>query len=376
MAPLLQARCAACHGESKQKGKLALHTAAAVQAGGFSGPAVIAGDPAGSELLRRLRLPLEDEEHMPPSGKPQPSADEIRLLELWIAAGAPFEGGFDLPAELQALPPAPVAAAEPDEETEEGAAEKEQSEAEDAPPAAPAPAAEGALAALRARLVHVQPLEDGSPLLWIDFAAPAGALSDAEAAALLAPVRAQAAELSLARVAVGEQTLQAVAGMAELRRLDLRAAGVTDSGLALLRGLPKLEHLVLVQNQLSDAAADTLAALPALRRAYLWSSGLSAEAVARLRAQRPELAIEAGDSAAAAAQEAETEVALSSDAPLPGQENLAPALAPVNAACPVTGNPVNPKYSVVFEGRVVGFCCPNCPKEFWGDPEQFRAKLP
>jgi YHS domain-containing protein len=36
---------------------------------------------------------------------------------------------------------------------------------------------------------------------------------------------------------------------------------------------------------------------------------------------------------------------------------------------------VNPKYAVVFEGKVIGFCCPNCPKEFWADPKAFAEKL-
>jgi len=52
----------------------------------------------------------------------------------------------------------------------------------------------------------------------------------------------------------------------------------------------------------------------------------------------------------------------------------------VNATCPVSGSPVNPKYALVHTSaagpRVIGFCCPNCPKEFWADPAKFEAKLP
>jgi hypothetical protein len=50
-------------------------------------------------------------------------------------------------------------------------------------------------------------------------------------------------------------------------------------------------------------------------------------------------------------------------------------LAPVNAVCPVTGAAVDPKFAIVFEGRVIGFCCPNCPQKFWAEPETFRDKL-
>jgi YHS domain-containing protein len=73
--------------------------------------------------------------------------------------------------------------------------------------------------------------------------------------------------------------------------------------------------------------------------------------------------------------ESETELKLTSDAPLPGASESATALKPENALCPVSGAPVNPKYTIVYEGRVIGFCCPNCPKSFWQDPAAFLAKL-
>jgi hypothetical protein len=46
------------------------------------------GKPADSPLLARLRLPLSDEEHMPPEDRPQPSPEEIALLDRWIERGA------------------------------------------------------------------------------------------------------------------------------------------------------------------------------------------------------------------------------------------------------------------------------------------------
>lgn len=88
VGPLLQARCAECHGEQKQKAKLALHSWEGLERGSDAGPVVVAGKPKDSSLLERMRLPLSDEEHMPPEKKPQPSPEEITLLSHWIAAGA------------------------------------------------------------------------------------------------------------------------------------------------------------------------------------------------------------------------------------------------------------------------------------------------
>ena len=40
-------------------------------------------------MIYRLLLPLNDEDHMPPQGKPQPTLAEIAALQWWIDCGAP-----------------------------------------------------------------------------------------------------------------------------------------------------------------------------------------------------------------------------------------------------------------------------------------------
>ena len=59
--------------------------------GGKDGPVLIAGKPLDSPMIQRLLLPLEDEDHMPPQGKPQPSLAEIAALQWWIDHGAPAD---------------------------------------------------------------------------------------------------------------------------------------------------------------------------------------------------------------------------------------------------------------------------------------------
>jgi len=82
--PALQKNCVSCHGPEKIKGKLRLDSLEALLKGGGSGPAIVPGKAAESELVRRLKLPPASEDHMPPEGKPQPAADEIALLQWWI----------------------------------------------------------------------------------------------------------------------------------------------------------------------------------------------------------------------------------------------------------------------------------------------------
>ena len=55
--------------------------------GGDSGPAVALDDLDSSLLLERLWLPLEDEDHMPPEGKPQLTTEELEQIRAWVVAG-------------------------------------------------------------------------------------------------------------------------------------------------------------------------------------------------------------------------------------------------------------------------------------------------
>ena len=90
--PILLQRCSACHGPEKQKADLRVDSLEALLKGGKSGPALVAGQASDSPMIHRLLLPLNDEDHMPPEGKPQPTLAEIVALEWWIDRGAPADG--------------------------------------------------------------------------------------------------------------------------------------------------------------------------------------------------------------------------------------------------------------------------------------------
>ncbi|WP_158633475.1 PSD1 and planctomycete cytochrome C domain-containing protein [Tautonia sociabilis] len=91
--PILVDRCVRCHGEERQKGGLRLDSAAAVRAGGRSGPAVVPGSLEQSLLVEAVRYEgLE----MPPDG-PMPE-EEVEALVRWVELGAPWPG-----AEQEAL---------------------------------------------------------------------------------------------------------------------------------------------------------------------------------------------------------------------------------------------------------------------------------
>lgn len=86
--------CYKCHSSEKIKGELRLDKKEFLFKGGESGPILTPGHPEESEMIRRLLLPRDDEESMPPKGKTL-SEQEIATLQFWIKAGAPWPDNAD-----------------------------------------------------------------------------------------------------------------------------------------------------------------------------------------------------------------------------------------------------------------------------------------
>jgi uncharacterized membrane protein len=89
--PILQRHCSACHGPEKHKADLSMESYETLLKGGKDGLVLIAGKAVESPMIQRLLLPLTDEDHMPPEGKPQPTLAEIAALQWWIDCGAPAD---------------------------------------------------------------------------------------------------------------------------------------------------------------------------------------------------------------------------------------------------------------------------------------------
>ena len=85
--PLLADNCFKCHGNGKKKGNLQLDSRAGLLRGGDSGPAIVAGQPEQSLLIKAIRY-QDDNLRMPPRSK---LADQhIADFAAWIKMGAPW----------------------------------------------------------------------------------------------------------------------------------------------------------------------------------------------------------------------------------------------------------------------------------------------
>lgn len=104
VAPILASRCVVCHAGPSAPSGLRLDTLAGLLAGSQKGAVVKSGDPATSELVRRIKGIAQP--RMPLTGPPFLSESDVALIEAWVAGGlAPGSG--KAPAAVLPTPPGP-----------------------------------------------------------------------------------------------------------------------------------------------------------------------------------------------------------------------------------------------------------------------------
>jgi hypothetical protein len=250
--PIFIQHCYDCHGPDEQKGRLRLDTFEALMRGGKHGPAIKAGNAKGSELFRRVTLSSSDDDAMPPQGKRPLTANEIKLLELWVAAGASStlaaDGIKGLPAQE-----APVVAEVTFPEIDPAVVTQLR-----APLAAQ-------VAQLKQRFPDLLDYESrGSANLVVDASALGARIGDDDLAALK-PVSEQIVLADLSGTAITDRSGPLLAGMKRARVLRLTNTRVTDATVAALAGLDQLQSLDLYGTAVTPACLKVMQSLPKLR---------------------------------------------------------------------------------------------------------------
>jgi len=106
--PILADMCFKCHGpdDKGRKGQLQLSERESALQGGKSGrPAIVGGNAAASEMIKRLRAADPDEHMPPPATKKSLTPAQVSLLEKWVASGAKYEKHWAFQAPVS--PPVP-----------------------------------------------------------------------------------------------------------------------------------------------------------------------------------------------------------------------------------------------------------------------------
>lgn len=267
--PILKQRCESCHGATKKKGDLALHTREAILAGGKKGKVLVSGKAADSELYRRLMLPEGNDDRMPPKGRPGLTEAQIQLIAWWINQGASFDGTV---TQLKAGPEVISLIRQFSKNT--------QSAIESDTLKGVSPPNEKDVVALREKGLKVLPINPGSSFYQVN-AINAPDFNDNDVA-LLAKLGPNILLLKLDRSRITDQSLPTLAKLGSLRQLSLRKTAVTDAGLVQLKDIPGLTSLNLSETGVTDQGIVTLSSFKKLKKLYLFQTKVTSAAIAPL----------------------------------------------------------------------------------------------
>ncbi len=276
--PIFEQKCISCHNIRKSKGGLVLSSMKALIEGGESGELFMAGHPEKSTIMERVFLPIDDKEHMPPSGKTQLTADEIAVFTQWIKHNA------DAKIKLANLPPSdslyvlgqkllskPVKEVIYDFETAE----------------------QKTIDQLNNAYRVILPLAQNSPALAVSFYG-AQAFSS-EKLADLVDLKEQIVTLNLNKIPTKDDDLKTIGKFENLRDLNLNFSEITGTGLLAMAELEKLKKLSISGIKIDKEEIETLLSKQsALQRITVWNTGISDKDLNALRAKFPDKKLVSG----------------------------------------------------------------------------------
>lgn len=275
--PVLQEKCVGCHRPGKSKGALLLHNAAGIIKGGENGATFEAAHPNKSLLIKRINLPLDEEEHMPPRGKKQLDKEEKALLAWWIEQGADFDktlGKFELPKKLESV-------------VEERLTFPSGVWALDVKPLKISK-----LQQIQEEGLPIVPLSQSSPFLEIDLSG-LDSLSGKKLKQLKKASR-QLIRLNLSGTKLEDNTLAVIKDLPNLVYLNLSNTSIGDKEVAYLKDLKYLEYLNLYGTSVTDEGLANLQNISSLKQLYLWQTEVTEAAAQALLQQLPDLYLDRG----------------------------------------------------------------------------------
>jgi uncharacterized membrane protein len=286
IAPIFEQKCYGCHSaDHKVKGKFRMEEYDLLVKGGSEGDGIVHGKSADSNVVVRLELPMDEDEHMPPSDKKdlQLGAHEVTLIKWWIDSGASKDAKLselkpsdEVKSAIAKLVPPEVLAqqkAAAEQEVKQ-AAEKRDSVKVDV---------ERLRKEFPAALNFESQASSGLVFTAVSMRKDFG---DADLAKLQ-PVMPAMVSLDLSASTVTDNSAKIIANAAELKSLRLSETAVTDASLESVAKLAKLESLNLYGTQVTNDGILKLGELKNLKKLYLWQTKVDAAGVQAFKSKVP-----------------------------------------------------------------------------------------
>ena len=277
--PILDSKCISCHGANKQKGKLRLDTEEFIVKGGKAGSLFPVGK-SQSELIRRIHLNAEDEDHMPPPEKTQLTPIEIQIISDWVVEKNPFEVSVDK-INSNAVRDYVLSLSGAGEETSYWPTE----------PIEPAP--EKYLKVISPYGVVCSRL--GQESNYLELKVPADFKPDADFWNAYQSIVSNIFSLDLSGFSLSEAELEKFLQARQIRKLYLSGAHLENFSLAGLMELKSLRYLNLVSTGVRFEKLKTLAGHPSLKEIYAFGNELTAEQISEFSKKNQAIRLEPGN---------------------------------------------------------------------------------
>ena len=253
-----------------------------LMAGGESqSRAVIAGAPDASELVKRVLLPADHEDRMPPKGKTPLTELEIKILTGWINQGAlPNQKVGEIQDSLllenvEAYLPELTAHLVRQYQTEQELEKIEEK-------------LKVIASEIGLEVKRYESEEGREPFFSLSMTFPPSHITD-ESLKKLSPYYAYFRKVSIVGSEVSDDGLYLVSKMKNLKELYLQKTKIGSDGLTYLTKLPELEMLNLSYTKIDDPGIIQLGYFPSLARVYLLGNDLSDQVVQAAKKANPKV---------------------------------------------------------------------------------------
>lgn len=274
---ILENNCVSCHNPNKQKGELLMTNLKEILKGGESGDILIPGNPKESEMIIRLHLSPEDEDHMPPEGKRPLDQTEIRILERWIALGVSDTLRLDALEKGEPLVALVKELMEPDPMDKWIALPK---------------VADSTIINLSSDYLSIKRIASHSDALKINvFLSPE---HDPKSITDLHRIANNIVELDLSAMPIGSKEMEMVSSCVNLEWLEIDRTPITDDDVDKLKDLTKLSLLKIYETNIGDKSISVFKGLQNLKSLYLWKTGITQNSLDELKKTKPNLLIDNG----------------------------------------------------------------------------------
>ena len=262
--PLLQTKCYSCHGENKQKGGLRMDDTLKLMKGGEDGVVLSPRKAGESEMVRRILLPVDNDDHMPPREKGQLSESQISLLHWWIDNGADFKKRvkeFEQPEKMKSVLLSFQDVSETDD-TLSFVPEKPVAKAD-----------EKIFDKLNERGIMVLPVGKESNYVSVNFFTDT--LVTDEDFELLLSLKKQLIWLKIGFTDLKDEQMSKIAQLTNLTRLSMEHTSVSDQGIGQLKACGQLQYLNIVGTPVTAKGVLALKDLQELRSVYVYQTGIA-----------------------------------------------------------------------------------------------------